>query len=75
MAGMADSLMQLTTSASSHDAALHQSCAQITAVEVPNSEHRLQSLCAHALRVEHFVPRFWYNIVWMSCTEAFSICN
>ena len=75
MAGMADSLKQLTTSASTYDAALHQSRAQITAVEVPNSEHRLRSLCAHAKRVEHFVQRFWYNIVWTSCTEAFSICN
>lgn len=34
MAGLADSLKQLTTSASSHDVALHESRAQIDALEV-----------------------------------------
>jgi hypothetical protein len=40
MAGLADSLMQLTTSASSHDAALHQSRARMATLEVTGSERR-----------------------------------
>jgi hypothetical protein len=44
MAGLADSLKQLTAGASSHDAALHESRAQIAALEVPGSHHRPRPL-------------------------------
>ena len=59
MAGLADSLKQLTASASSHDAALHESRAQIAALEVPDhiTGH---GPCAHVPSgVKHVVPRFW----------------
>ena len=49
MAGLANSLKQLTASDSSHDAALHESRTQVAAVEVPASQHSSRSLCAHAL--------------------------